>query len=452
MDHNTRLVRHMAAVFHRSAGRQVFIPVPLSRILRVMNRAIFLDRDNTLIHNDSDLGDPALVKLIQGAASAVASLRGLGYKIVVVTNQGGVARGKYGEAEVEKVNNQVNDLIKASTGAMIDRFYYCPFHPEGTVEKYCREHPWRKPQPGMILQAIKDLDLDGRQCWMIGDQMRDIQAGAAAQVRTILLRPDAGEQPPLLQSNAAAHLYSHGAGPIEVMPDFVARNLIEAVRIVAQQRRPEGLDDARLAGTTATTAAPHVRQTPPPVRAAASGSAGISLGRPAMAAPAAPVAPPVEAPPQHPTSMIGLRPTTGFVAGPSAGSAGGTSTSPSSTIAEIPARHADVIAAPVIKVEPTAAPAPASPPAERLPDAGSVELSLRQILQELRNQRPATDQVSYVAVLAIVTQMVAVLCLLGALWLGRGDGRGEVSSFFHWLGVGLFVQLATIALLLFHRK
>ena len=145
-----------------------------------MNAAVFLDRDNTIIHNDGDLGDPKEVRLIQGAASAIASLRGLGYLIVIVTNQGGVARGKYGVEDVDKVHEKITQLVHDNAGAKIDRFYFCPYHPLGTVEKYTREHPWRKPQPGMLLQAAKDLHIDMEQSWMIGDALRDIEAGAAA--------------------------------------------------------------------------------------------------------------------------------------------------------------------------------------------------------------------------------------------------------------------------------
>ena len=138
-----------------------------------MNRAVFLDRDNTIIHNDGDLGDPQQVRLIQGAASAMASLRGLGYKIVVVSNQGGVARGKYTEQDVDAVNARIAQIVQRVSGASIDRFYYCPFHPEGSVRQYKREHPWRKPAPGMFKQAADDLNLDLAQCWTVGDQLRD---------------------------------------------------------------------------------------------------------------------------------------------------------------------------------------------------------------------------------------------------------------------------------------
>lgn len=192
-----------------------------------MHRAVFFDRDNTLIVNDGDLGDPDEVKLMRGAAAAVASLRGLGYRIIVVTNQGGVARGKYSEEDVEVVHERVADLLLAQTnGAVIDGFYYCPFHPEGTVQRYRKEHPWRKPQPGMLLQAAEDFKLDLSMSWMIGDAARDIEAGHRAGVRTVMVgdRGDAAEQTSLDADSRS---------------DFTAQSLVEAARIVAQQMHPE---------------------------------------------------------------------------------------------------------------------------------------------------------------------------------------------------------------------
>lgn len=194
-----------------------------------MHRAVFFDRDNTLIVNDGDLGDPGEVKLMRGAAAAVASLRGLGYRIIVVTNQGGVARGRFGEEEVEAVHDRIADLLLAQTnGAVIDGFYYCPYHPEGTVPRYRREHPWRKPQPGMLLQAAEDLGLDLSMSWMIGDSIRDVEAGHRAGVRTVMVteRTKPAEQ---------------GQLPLdpESRPDFTAQTLVEAARIVAQQMHPE---------------------------------------------------------------------------------------------------------------------------------------------------------------------------------------------------------------------
>jgi D,D-heptose 1,7-bisphosphate phosphatase len=157
-----------------------------------VQRAVFLDRDNTLIANDGDLGDPGSVRLLDGVASGLQSLRDAGYRLIVVTNQGGVARGAFGEADVDAVHQRIAALVDeaADGGNLIDRFYYCPYHPEATVTDYRRDHPWRKPHPGMLLQAARDLDLDLGQSWMIGDQDRDVAAGRSAGCRTILLAPN----------------------------------------------------------------------------------------------------------------------------------------------------------------------------------------------------------------------------------------------------------------------
>jgi len=173
-------------------------------------KAVFLDRDNTLIANDGDLGDPAKVVVREGVPGALRQLREAGYLLIVVTNQGGVARGKYSEHDVDAVHQRIAELVDAQAGydGLIDRFYYCPYHPEGTVAEYRREHPWRKPQPGMLVQAARDLGLDLKECWMIGDQARDVQAGAAAGCRTMLVNadPDAGK----------------AARPTRAAPDFAA--------------------------------------------------------------------------------------------------------------------------------------------------------------------------------------------------------------------------------------
>jgi len=155
-------------------------------------RAVFLDRDNTLIDNDGDLGDPDRVRLLEGVAAALARLRDAGWQLVVVSNQGGVARGAFGEPDVDAVNTRIASLVDEATGrrGVIDRFYYCPYHPEGTVARYRREHPWRKPQPGMLHAAREDLGLDLGQSWLIGDQPRDVAAGKAAGCATVLVATD----------------------------------------------------------------------------------------------------------------------------------------------------------------------------------------------------------------------------------------------------------------------
>lgn len=150
--------------------------------------AVFLDRDGTIIHDPGYLGDPAKVRLITGAAEAMARLRAAGYPLVVVSNQSGVARGLLTEADVESVNRRMNELLRSS-GAEVERVYHCPYLPgeEAVVEAYRRDSELRKPHPGMLLLAARELGIDLRRSWMIGDSERDVEAGRAAGCRSILL-------------------------------------------------------------------------------------------------------------------------------------------------------------------------------------------------------------------------------------------------------------------------
>src|SRR3954447_23017842 len=161
--------------------------------------AVFFDRDNTLIASDGYLGDPAKVRLIPGAAEAVARARQLGYAVVVVSNQSGVARGMFSEEDVQAVNKRMDELLVAENpGAVVDRHEYCPFRPDGTVDVYARDSDRRKPKPGMILSAAEKLALDLSRSWVIGDAGRDIEAARAAGCRAILFRD------PKLPKSAAA--------------------------------------------------------------------------------------------------------------------------------------------------------------------------------------------------------------------------------------------------------
>jgi D-glycero-D-manno-heptose 1,7-bisphosphate phosphatase len=207
---------------------------------------VFLDRDNTLIANDGDLGDPAKVRLLPGVAEGLKRLKDAGYRLVVVTNQGGVARGRYGEADVDRVHARIAQMIDEESGGkrVLDRFYYCPFHPEGTHPDYRREHPWRKPRPGMLLQAAADLALDLDRGWVIGDQARDIIAGKAAGVRTILL----GEDETTIQASN---------------PEFVVREFVDAVDTVLWHRMNDAAEvTLRIAERTRSRAALEIEMKP----------------------------------------------------------------------------------------------------------------------------------------------------------------------------------------------
>ena len=155
--------------------------------------AVFLDRDDTLVAANAvapggDLGDPSLVRLLPGAADACRRLKDAGFFLAVVTNQGGVARGRYAEDDVRRVHDRLDELL----GGVIDDFRFCPFHPKGLVPEYTREHPWRKPAPGMLLDLAGAHGLDLGASWMVGDAPRDAEAGRAAGCRTVLIGPDAG--------------------------------------------------------------------------------------------------------------------------------------------------------------------------------------------------------------------------------------------------------------------
>ena len=185
--------------------------------------AVFLDRDDTLIDcravtPDGDLGDPALVRLRPGVLEGCRALKRAGFVLVVVTNQGGVARGKYGLAAVDRVHRRVNELL----GGAIDAFRACPYHPQGTVAEFRREHPWRKPAPGMILDAAETLGLDLARSWVVGDTQRDCEAGRAAGCRTVLLTD--GSDP---------------SGPSAAGAGATAPSFARAVRIILSDLDPE---------------------------------------------------------------------------------------------------------------------------------------------------------------------------------------------------------------------
>lgn len=153
--------------------------------------AVFLDRDDTLIANrevtaagphPGDLYEPGLVRLLPGVAEGLRALRAAGLVLVCVTNQGAIARGHATWEQVIATNRRVREVIACESGADLDALYFCPYHPRGTVAPWNCEHPWRKPGPGMIVQAASDLGIDLGRSWMIGDAARDVEAAIAAGI------------------------------------------------------------------------------------------------------------------------------------------------------------------------------------------------------------------------------------------------------------------------------
>lgn len=148
-------------------------------------RAAFLDRDGVLIRDSGYPHLPEHLIWIDGAREAVRRLNAAGWRVVVVTNQSGVARGMFDEAAVETFHALMNAEL-ARVGAHIDAFYYCPYLDDAPVARYrVPDHPDRKPNPGMLLRAIADLGLDPGASFMVGDRDSDLEAAARAGVRGV---------------------------------------------------------------------------------------------------------------------------------------------------------------------------------------------------------------------------------------------------------------------------
>lgn len=164
-------------------------------------RAVFLDRDGTLMQEVNYCNDPATVQAIPGAGETLTLLREKGWLTVIVTNQSGLAKGLITPAQYEAVNAE----LLRQLGGGIDAIYFCADHPDRPTER-------RKPQPGMLLEAALDLEIDLSSSWMIGDKPIDVECGRNAGCRTVLVRTGYGSA----QSNTDA--------------DFVMKDVTEALK------------------------------------------------------------------------------------------------------------------------------------------------------------------------------------------------------------------------------
>lgn len=150
-----------------------------------MTGAVIFDRDGVLIEDRGYVSRPDEVIWIPGVARALGHVRQARMKVIVATNQSGVARGYHTEADVTALHAWMNDEL-ARMGQRVDRFYACPFHPEAAIDAYrAVDHADRKPNPGMILKAISDFGLDPARTLVIGDQDIDIEAARRAGVQGV---------------------------------------------------------------------------------------------------------------------------------------------------------------------------------------------------------------------------------------------------------------------------
>jgi D-glycero-D-manno-heptose 1,7-bisphosphate phosphatase len=190
-----------------------------------MKKAVFLDRDGTLIQDLGYICDFSQVGFFPFAAAAVRAMNEAGYLAIVVSNQSAVARGICSKKEIELLHQQLQDHFKKE-GAAIAAFYFCPFLADGVVRRYRRESPLRKPAPGMLLQAARDFKLDLPSCFMVGDKTDDILAGRGAGCRTMLVRTGQGRSSEASCPNILSR------------PDYVADDLLAASSLIASLAGP----------------------------------------------------------------------------------------------------------------------------------------------------------------------------------------------------------------------
>lgn len=178
-----------------------------------MNKAVFLDRDGTIIEDVGYLNTHRNLQFIKGSIEAIKKLNAAGYKVVVITNQAGIARGLITEDMLQTIDKTLHKWI-LNGGAHLDGIYYCPHHPEHGVHPYKQECECRKPHPGLIKKAEKDLDIDLSQSWMIGDKYSDVLAGKRAGTKTIFVTSGRGQEE---------------KKKLVEKPDHIAENLAAAV-------------------------------------------------------------------------------------------------------------------------------------------------------------------------------------------------------------------------------
>lgn len=151
-----------------------------------MNKAVFIDKDGTLIEDVPYNVDPSLVTYSEYAIEALKAFQDHGYLIIMVSNQSGIAKGFFSELELSVLMNKIRTDL-AEHGVVIAGIYYCPHHPDTSMAALAEGCTCRKPAPGMLLQAAKDYDIELSRSWMIGDILDDMEAGKRAGCKTILL-------------------------------------------------------------------------------------------------------------------------------------------------------------------------------------------------------------------------------------------------------------------------
>ena len=245
--------------------------------------AVFLDRDDTVCRNGDlppeawghrrpgDLLDPAYIQLLPGARESLLRLRAKGFAILIITNQGGIARGGGGIADIDACHDALRAQLPLDhpdpphvphpiAHTLIDACYSAPHHPAGTVERFAADHAWRKPGPGMVRSAARELGLDLATSWMIGDKQRDLDAAVAAGLHpdhTVQVTADGIDTAP----PTATPLNKPGAivPDLESAVDHIERVLaprspVQAERVTLRAASNDALSDRRTRDTVTAAA------------------------------------------------------------------------------------------------------------------------------------------------------------------------------------------------------
>jgi D-glycero-D-manno-heptose 1,7-bisphosphate phosphatase len=154
---------------------------------KTMNKAVFLDRDGTVNEEVGYLRDLAKLVLLPGAAQAIRRMNEAGFKVVLVTNQSGVARGYFPENLVHETHARLDAMLKKE-GARIDAIYYCPHHPTAGNSRFTVDCDCRKPRTGLIDRAVRDLAINIARSYMVGDKWSDVELGQRAGAVSILVQ------------------------------------------------------------------------------------------------------------------------------------------------------------------------------------------------------------------------------------------------------------------------
>lgn len=205
--------------------------------------AVFLDRDGTINEEVGYLDGPEKLKLLPGAAEAIRLVNASGMKAVVVTNQSGVARGIFDEVVVGAAHARLRELLLLE-GGFLDGIYFCPHHPTEGRGRYLLSCDCRKPAPGLLLQAAAELNLDPAGSYMVGDTLKDIEAGERVGARGVLVRTGYGaESAAALESREEPRrkipggTARPGGEAVLVRPVHIAQDILAAVRWLLKDRK-----------------------------------------------------------------------------------------------------------------------------------------------------------------------------------------------------------------------